>query len=52
MTTEEIEAVKLKIRNAFANITFEKSDHSYTYEGYLLESSSKYRQQFEESFES
>lgn len=52
MTTEEIESVKLKIRNAFANITFEKSDHSYTYDGYLLESSSKYRQQFEESFES
>ena len=52
MTIEEIEEVKLKIRNAFANISFEKSDHSYTYDGYLLESSSKYRQQFEESFES
>jgi len=50
MTVTEIEEIKLKIRNAFANIKFEESTHTYTCDGYILESSSAFRSQFEEEF--
>lgn len=50
MTELEIEELKTKIRNAFSNIRFEEDTHTYIYDGYIMESSSAYRSQFEEEF--
>lgn len=51
MTKEEIESIKLNIKNAFANIRFNKENHQYVYNGVILESSSSFRKEFENSFE-
>lgn len=52
MILQDIELVKQNIRNAFANIRFVKDTHQYVYNGYILESSSSFRKEFENSFES
>lgn len=47
----DIESIKLKIRNSFAGIRFVKDTHQYVYNSYILESSSSYRKEFENGFE-
>lgn len=52
MELAQIEEVKQNIKNAFANIRFNKENHQYVYQGVILESSSAFRSEFENSFES
>ena len=51
MTTEELNSIKQEVRNAFSNIRFNKENHQYIYQGVILESSSAFRSEFENSFE-
>lgn len=51
MKEEEISAIKHKIKNAFANIRFDKKSHTYVFNGFVLESSSAFRKEFENEFE-
>lgn len=48
----DIKEVKQSIKNAFANIRFNKENHQYIYNGVILESSSSFRKEFENQFES
>ena len=48
----DIEEVKREIRNAFSEITFIESSHQYIHKGFIMESSSSYRKEFENDFDS